>query len=255
MPFTLAHAAAALPFRRTRLVLSAVVVGTLAPDFEYFVRLLPSGHFGHTLRGVLILDLPLSLAVLWLFHAYMREPIVALLPDSIQRRIFQGPSKFRFWGPAQLVLVLGSILAGAATHILWDSFTHPTFWPYRHWEVLSRTLRLPIVGTVQYYKLFQHGSTAVGIAVLLIWFLHWRSTTVPNQQLLPRAFSWATKKRIFTFLIFIAFSGALIRAFVGVGMPHNPRMAETFVGATAITAITLVWLQLLIFGIVCSRQQ
>jgi hypothetical protein len=38
MPFTLSHAAAALLFRRTRLVLSAVVVGCCAPDFVYFLE-------------------------------------------------------------------------------------------------------------------------------------------------------------------------------------------------------------------------
>ena len=90
MPFTLAHAAAALPFRRTRLILSAVVVGTFAPDFEYFLRLVPGGHFGHTLPGVFVLDLPLSLVVLWLFHTYMREPIMTLLPEPIQRFTTKG---------------------------------------------------------------------------------------------------------------------------------------------------------------------
>ncbi len=157
MPFTLAHAAAAWPLRRTRLILPAVVVGTFAPDFEYFARLAPGGRFGHTLPGIFVLDLPLSLVVLWLFHAAMREPMVALLPESMQRRICPYPHAFRFWAPAQLALVMGSILVGAGTHILWDSFTHTSFWPYYHWSLLSETARLPILGTVEYYQLFQYG--------------------------------------------------------------------------------------------------
>jgi hypothetical protein len=45
VPFTLAHGAAALPFRRFHLVFSALLVGTFAPDFEYLVSswLLSSG--------------------------------------------------------------------------------------------------------------------------------------------------------------------------------------------------------------------
>ena len=42
MPFTLSHAAAALPFRRTRLIKSALVIGCFAPDFEYFIPLCTS---------------------------------------------------------------------------------------------------------------------------------------------------------------------------------------------------------------------
>jgi hypothetical protein len=255
VPFTLAHAAAALPFRRTRLILSAVVVGTFAPDFEYFLRLVPGGHFGHTLPGVFVLDLPLSLVVLWLFHAYMREPMVTLLPDPIKRRIFPGPRTFRFWGPARLALIIGSILVGVGTHILWDSFTHPTFWFYRHWALLSQTVRLPVIGTVQYYKLFQHGSTVVGSAALLIWLLNWYRRTTPEQRLSVRPSSLAMKRGLLIFLTLITLSGALIRAFVGVGIPNSPRMAETFVGDAVVTAITLIWLQLLAYGIICSRQQ
>jgi Domain of unknown function (DUF4184) len=255
VPFTLAHAAAAWPLRRTRLILPAVVVGTFAPDFIYFVRLSPGVHFGHTLPGVFALDLPLSLAVLWLFYATMREPMVAFLPEQIQRRIRPCPRMFRFWGPARLALIIGSILAGAGTHILWDSFTHTTFWPYRHWRLLSETVGLPIVGTVEYYKLFQYGSTVAGSAVLGIWFLHWYRTTIPDQRLPARPFSPGTKRVLLGLLTFIALSGALIRAIVGVGMPKSLQTAEGFLIDAVITVVTLLWLQLLIFGIVWTRQR
>jgi hypothetical protein len=255
MPFTLAHAAAALPFRRTGLILSAVVVGSFAPDFEYFLRLAPGGHFGHKLPGVFVLDLPLSLVVLWLFHAYMREPMVALLPDAVQRRICPGPRTFRFWGPARLALVAGSILVGIVTHIVWDSFTHPSLWLYGHWDLLSERVRVPGLGAVQYYRLFQHGSTIVGSAILAIWLLHWYRATRPEQRRPARLFSLAWDRGLLAFVFVIALSGALIRALVGVGIPHGPRLAETFLGYAAITAISLIWLQWLVYGIFWTRQQ
>ena len=68
MPFTLAHPAAALPFRKTRLVFSAVIVGSMAPDFEYFLRLAPQGRYFHSLPGLFLCTLPVAFAVLWLFH-------------------------------------------------------------------------------------------------------------------------------------------------------------------------------------------
>src|SRR5579875_1686228 len=67
VPFTPAHTVAALPFRRSRrLDMAALVVGCLSPDFEYFLRGEARGSFGHTLTGLIVLDLPLSLLVLWL---------------------------------------------------------------------------------------------------------------------------------------------------------------------------------------------
>ncbi len=64
MPFTLAHPAAAAPLRRFGLVLSALVVGSMAPDFPYFLPGLPQDKFGHTLAGVFWFCVPAGLAVL-----------------------------------------------------------------------------------------------------------------------------------------------------------------------------------------------
>ena len=87
MPFTPAHIAAVLPFRRTRMLWSALVVGAVAPDLEYFLRMSPQGRYGHTLAGLFVFTLPLGLLTLWLFHAFVKAPFVDLMPDSLARRL------------------------------------------------------------------------------------------------------------------------------------------------------------------------
>lgn len=124
VPFTLAHSAAALPLRRLRLVLSALVIGTLAPDFEYFLHFSPSGRFGHTLLGSLVLTLPLALLVLWIFHAIVKIPVIHLLPNAIQRRLHDHVYEFRFRGVSRSLLIVVSVLLGIATHLVWDAFTY-----------------------------------------------------------------------------------------------------------------------------------
>ncbi|GFN31805.1 DUF4184 family protein [Paenibacillus xylaniclasticus] len=50
MPFTLFHPAFAVPFRRLlpgKLVLPGIVLGSMAPDLEYFVRMEAVGKIGH----------------------------------------------------------------------------------------------------------------------------------------------------------------------------------------------------------------
>ena len=165
MPFTLSHAAAVLPFRR-RLIPSALVVGALAPDFEYFLRLSPADRFGHTLLGAFMFTLPVALAVLWMFQRLIKVPVVQLMPDALQRRMANHIDAFRFGPGKRFLLIIVSLLLGITTHLLWDSFTHPTTWLYYHWGFLRHPVHLPVLGWVGYYKLLQHFSTVAGLGIL-----------------------------------------------------------------------------------------
>jgi hypothetical protein len=254
VPFTPAHAAAALPFRRTRLIPSALVVGTLAPDFEYFARLSPGGGYGHTLPGLFLMTLPLALAVLWLFHAWMKEPIVELLPGPIQRRIEPGPRPFRFWGPKRLALVIVSILVGAVTHIVWDSFTHPKLWLFRHWAFLNATMPIPFLGPIHNYHVFQYVSSFGGCLILLVWLAHWFNTTPPSRE--PFAPLPVAQVRGLLVVVFaVAVAGGLIRAWVGVGLPRIRYTAEEFFGDSVVTAISFAWLLFLVYGVARTRSE
>jgi hypothetical protein len=253
VPFTLAHAAAALPFRRTKLIASAVVVGCFAPDFEYFIRFAPKGGFGHTLAGLFAFDLPLGLAVYWLFHRYAKEPLWAWLPEDARQRVKLGPRTAPLRGVAQSALVSLSILVGAATHILWDSFTHPTSWPYRHWHFLSETVRLPIAGAVQNYKLLQHASTALGLLVLLIWFVR-QPRVAPTHPRLVR--DWRMNERlVFLFASSVALAAGALRAFVGMGAASGLHRIQIFIGQAVVTTISVFWLELVIYGFFRERSR
>jgi len=253
VPFTLAHGAAALPFRRFRLVTSGLLVGTFAPDFEYFLRLAPDDRFGHTLLGTFVLTLPLAVLVLWLFHAFVKVPVASLLPDAIQRRLTNHLCKFRFGGVARFALIVGSILVGIATHLAWDSFTHRNTWLYHRWPLLRQTIDLPILGLIPLYKVFQHGSTVLGIAVLSIWLAVWYRNTEPSEHVLSSSASTTRKMAIGAVVTIIALGGATIRAAAGTGVPTDHTSEKRFVGLLVVTAIALVWWQLVVYGVFSSR--
>jgi hypothetical protein len=244
VPFTLAHAAAALPFKRTRLVMSALVVGCLSPDFEYFIRLAPGGRLGHTLPGLFILDLPLGFIVLWLFHAFAKKPLLTCLPSGFQSRLRQHADPFPFRRTQRIILIMASILIGAMTHIVWDSFTHPTFWPYRHWTFLSHPVHLPFARTFQIYKLLQHASSLFGCIVLLIWTILWYNNTRPDDGMVP-----PQRSTMALVVVAITLSGAVLRAIIGVGISNGTRAWGRFAIEALITSITFFWLQLVILGV------
>lgn len=248
VPFTLAHAAAALPFRRRRLVPSALVIGTFAPDFEYLLRLTPRDRFGHTLIGSFVLTLPLALLVLWIFHAFVKVPAAMLLPEAIQRRLQDHLGIFRFGGAARFLRIIASILLGVATHLLWDSFTHSTTWPYRHWSILRKPFTLPILGQVALYKILQHGSTVVGIGILSVWLLHWYRTTPPSTHL-RESLPAGRKAAVIAVVTTVAVVGSITRAVVGIGTPIEHFAFNKFVIQAVVTAMALVWWQLVAYGL------
>ncbi|NUQ28693.1 MAG: DUF4184 family protein [Acidobacteriaceae bacterium] len=245
MPFTAAHAVAALPFRKTRLNTAALVVGCLSPDFEYFFRLVPRGSFGHTLPGVLLLDLPLSLAVLWLFQQYVADAIVSIAPRLFPLRQDSIEKMFTWNIPAFLVMVL-SILLGAATHIIWDTFTHPSFWPYRHLPLLRCSLPLPLAGSIEVFKLLQYGSTALGLCVLAVLWRRWMRTSSHRQT--------SAVKRAFLLMAALACAGALLRAEYGTGFLHRFRGFNVFASETLVSFISLLWIMLTFYGLWLHRQ-
>ena len=247
MPFTLAHAAAALPFRRLRLVFSALIVGTFAPDCEYFLRLGPSGGYGHTHFGAFLVSLPLGLLVLWLFHAFVKAPAVALLPESLQDRLPHEP--FRFGGASRFALILASLLLGIATHIGWDNFTHRNLWLYWHWPFLQQSVHLPGIGSVAVYKVLQHISTAVGMVIVLVWFRQWYRSTTPIRQVQLARLTAARKLTISSAILAIASVLAMVRAGYGSRTPYEGHVLRTFAGEAICTFVAVCWWALVLLGL------
>lgn len=252
MPFTLAHTAAALPFRRLRLVPSAVVVGTVAPDCEYFLRFAARGGYGHTIPGAFLISLPLALVVLWMFHAIVKEPAVRLFPEAIRLRLTSQTGRFRFGGIERFLLIVVSALVGIATHLLWDSFTHDHTWPVRHWLLLRHTVYVPVLGGIPCYRLLQHASTIVGTLLLCVWFVGWYRAAEPHPDREQPAMPSLRKWLIASSIAGIAIAGGILRGIAVTGDLGLDPTREEQLGEGVITAIALAWWLLVAYAIVAS---
>ena len=254
MPFTLSHAAAAWPFRRTPLEISALVAGCFAPDFTFFIFLKPYGFYGHTLPGIFVLDLPASLVALWLFHAYIKPPLILILPRAVRRRMNAGAGKFAFWPPARLANIVLSILVGVCTHIAWDAFTHNLFWPYRHLGFLRKIVQAPVIGDIAMYDLLQYASSLFGIAVVAIWILHWYRTTKPGEQWKPSPFHAEEWRPFILAVPASALCAAFVRALIGVGIPTGAGSLLDFGVEVGISTITFFCVGLLACGVLLRQR-
>ena len=171
MPFTLAHPAAVIPLRRF-LPFSALVVGSLAPDFEYLFHLAAVSQFSHTLLGIFYFCIPVGVVVLWLFHSVVKCPVLLLLPNFMRRRLEPSSSAFSFLPLSRLSLILIALAVGAFSHLAWDAFTHEAGWAVVRLPVMRAHLFDVAGREVRLYKLVQHGSTLAGLSLLAYWF--WR---------------------------------------------------------------------------------
>ncbi len=249
MPFTLSHAAAAIPFRRSRLVPSAVVAGCFIPDFEYCFPAGPHTAFGHTIPGLFGFDLPIAFVFLWLFHRYAKEPLWSWMPESFRQRVELGPRNLPFSGFAQLALLVLSILVGSATHLLWDSFTHGNYWPYHHIGFLRQAVTVPVLGRQPAFKLLQHGSSILGLVILWIW---WRGYSRSISPLPARDTSTPSgRNRTALFLATLLAIGAGACVIVERGPPI---VSDSLIARTIITVASVFWLAVVFYGFIRDRQ-
>lgn len=169
MPFTFSHPAIILPLTflpRQWFSLTGLVIGSLTPDFEYFLRMRIKSNYSHTIDGLFWFDLPLGLLLALLFHNIVRDRLFDNFPTLLKSR-FLAFKKFdwnRHFKQNWLVVTI-SILIGAASHIFWDSFTHDHGYFVQTIPVLQNSVdflgrQIPIL------KILQHSSTLLGGLVI-----------------------------------------------------------------------------------------
>lgn len=166
MPFTVSHAAAVLPlygFSKRKLPLTALMVGSMAPDFGYFFSHEVSRLLTHSWTGLFTFALPAGLLA-WLFYVLVLEKAtITLLPDQWHTR-FASTDAIT---PSLIACASLAIILGAVTHILWDAFTHrATFITNALPALMAPT---PGFAWLPIYHALQVLSSVAGLWILALW--------------------------------------------------------------------------------------
>lgn len=165
VPVTLpAHAAAVLPFfrlSRRGVPPTALVVGACAPDLSYIYALRELGDYAHTFPGFVLFCVPVGLAVLVWLEVLVLPALRLALPEAVG---VQWGRFVRAGGlprtPLSWLATAAALVLGAATHVLWDGFTHYSMWPA---SVLYPDVLVPVGSRdLPLARVLQHASSLVG---------------------------------------------------------------------------------------------
>ena len=170
MPFTLAHPAAVIPIYRLAksLSLPALVIGSLSPDLPYFIPINFNGLSSHSAFAILWFCLPVSLLMYAVYFLLLVPVLAEILPTVIGCRLALTHNSGRLPDVPRYIVVV-SVIIGAVTHILWDSFTHARGIFVQALPPLQTTLVTVGGYSLHTYKLLQHGSTIAGLGLLIYW--------------------------------------------------------------------------------------
>ena len=166
MPFTFSHPAILLPFlKNKKLSATALIVGSMSPDFEYFFRMKMQSEISHTLLGIFLIDLPLGFIVMFAFHEIIKRPLIENLPAFLQNRL-QELKEFNWvvYFKSAVFIVLISFFLGAFSHIVWDSMTHWDGYIVQRFSFFNLELF-----SIPFYKIAQHASSIIGLGWILFY--------------------------------------------------------------------------------------
>ncbi len=206
MPFTFSHPAIILPLRylpKSWFSLTALIIGSLTPDFEYFLRMKVKSNYSHTLGGIFWFDLPLAILLTFIFNNIIRNLLFQNLPEVIKNRVLIFTEfDWNIYFKRNWFIILISLLIGIISHIFWDAFTHKHGYFVNEITALKNTIR--IFGTeIPFWKIAQHGSTFLGSFIIITAFL-----SLPKDysfKAIPNNIYWTTIILFASAVLFIRF--------------------------------------------------
>ncbi|TDN36354.1 hypothetical protein A8B98_10655 [Hymenobacter sp. UV11] len=171
---------------------TGLITGSIAPDCEKFLRLRLASNHSHTFNSIFYFSCPVALVLAFAFHLLVRKPLLRHLPPALYRRLgkfisFDWTDYFRKY----YLGVTLSIIVGAALHLFWDSFTHPSPFIDQIFPLLARPVWVGDEQTPFFY-LVGLASSVLGGAFIIraVWQMPVRQVrAVPTTSAVVRYWS------------------------------------------------------------------
>lgn len=212
--------------------MTGLIIGSMAPDFEKFIRMTAYDAYSHTWKSIFYFNLPVALAVAFIFHLVVRDTLIEHLPGFLQRRLLKlkGIDWAAYFRKNYGIVIL-SIIVGTVSHIGWDAFTHADG-RFVNWLPLLKA-NLTVGGhQMKVYNVLQLGTSVLGLLVVLYAFfklpvlpVHHTNNNV-NQKL-----------RFWSAFTLIAFVIVVVRYVVGYHLSYLSNFVVVMISAGMLSLV------------------
>lgn len=241
MPFTLAHPAVVLVTPKTKFLHKpGLIIGSMSPDFIYYLLGAPTSKVGHTVFGCLTLNLWLCFAVFYLYHWFIAPYFWQHLPNFVTPNIplYHQPHQ----SIAHFLIFCCSAFIGMMTHIVLDLYTHAgsTVVKNSSWLGLlfgNDTVSLPV------YKWFQYGGGIIGMFFILCYLLYHarlRNRLNKTDAISNQPIGFSTVKYWVYFTCIAVVMAVLWQLFDGIDRVNHATVVKIVIRGVDILFISLV---------------
>lgn len=247
MPFTFSHPVYAWPLRYISpkyMSITGLVLGSMAPDFEYFLMLEPFRSIGHSITGLFVQAIPLCVLFAIVFHYIMKESLALHLPSAFQldRRAYNILGEWGLRNLKDWIVFIYSVVLGFISHVSIDALTHA----HGYFVIRYSLLRNLIIFHLPLYKILQYSLSVLGlltIVAVIMLRLYWSN---PSSRDIPRV----TKKQKVKY-----WSVVIAVTMVTTGLKITLTTSVNIVGILVVAPISGIGLGLLLASIITRNSR
>lgn len=169
MPFTPAHPAVLLPARflpRKYISWTALIIGSMVPDMEYFFFMNPGSRMSHTIYGIVNFNLPVTLLLAMAWHQFTGPVLLRALP-FLKKFYTTIHVDFAGWLAKNWLVFLVSALAGIGSHLFLDGFCHSRGFMVERLPYLQEKVAVMNYSIQRCYVIWYIAS-AIGLLILFL---------------------------------------------------------------------------------------
>jgi hypothetical protein len=240
LPFTFAHPLYIAPLKSAKpayFSLTGLCLGSMSPDFEYFIALQPYQTIGHSFSGLIYQAIPMSIILAYLFHYVVKVPLAKNLPalGNLDHKVYSLASDWKLNTIQSWLVFLVSIIIGFYSHILIDACTH-----YSGMFVTTFTVLRETVAGLPLYKWFQRSLSIIGLIIEALLFYHFL-----NKVKVSSTYTGVAKK-----LKIVYWAIVLFCTFMTLALKLIFTSSTNYIGITVVSPISGFLLGILIASIV-----
>jgi hypothetical protein len=215
MPFTASHPALLYPlwkFEKRAFLWTLLIMGSIAPDMEYFIWMSSASYISHSKIGIIVFDLPVTFLLAFAWTSFMKDVLHQRIPFLIADITPEG-ERFSAQIKKHWIASLVAALIGILSHLVWDSFCHSGGFMVNRIPYLQENIVF-LGREVRRCYIVWYISSIVGILVMTYWTIDFRK--------LGKKSNWSLFKSGYFFWVKVLVVGSIVAAIrIKMGLGWN----------------------------------